>query len=407
VGVHSLPIAVAMIVRDEAAVVGRALDSVREVAAQVVVVDTGSEDDTLAVAQDRGAEVHRVCWQDDFAAARNAALAEVRQPWVLVLDADEELVADDRAALADAVLRPSADAYNLRVVSLVGTGQEYTDARVTRLFRSHPGIRYRGRVHEQVADSIAALGQRLGDAPVRILHTGYLPAVMDKKHKHARNLRLLEIMIAEEPDNPYWHFQQGQTLLAMGAVAPARAAYAAALKRLRPDSPLWPVAMATATRAAAAARDWRQAADLAQAGLARAPGYTDLWWLYGLVLLQLGDLVGADGAFRRCVRQGPPAGFLQSEVGVGTYLPKMALAEVAQLQGRASEALAWLLSALGDQPHRLSTWQAVATLTEGTAPGVLAHHLQLVLPAATRQSVLAALPNLPPLCRMALEISDT
>lgn len=394
-----------MIVRDEEATVARAIRSVAAVVSQLVVVDTGSRDGTVARARALGAEVHHAPWADDFAAARNAALARVRQPWVLVLDADEELVADDVPTLARTLSAPRAAGYNLRVVSLVGSGREFTEARVTRLFRTGPTIRYRGRVHEQVADSLVAAGGQLAPLDVRLLHTGYLPAVMAAKHKQERNLALLAQAAGEEPEQPYWQFQLGQTLLALGRVDEARAAYARAAAGLDPAAPLAPVVAAAAVRAAVAAEDWDAADSLARQGVAASPAYTDLLWLWGLVLLHLDRLDAARACFERCLTLGAPVGYLQSELGVGTYLPKTALAEVAQKAGHGDQALAWLLSALKDQPGRLATWVMVDRLTAGTPPPVLARHVNLVLPAAVRQQVLSDLPDLPPRCRAALEVA--
>lgn len=400
-----LPLAAAMIVRDEEATLACAIQSVAPVVSQLVVVDTGSRDGTVELARSLGAEVHSIRWTDNFAAARNEALARVGQPWVLVLDADEELVADDVPTLARAVASPFASGYNLRVVSLVGSGREFTDARVTRLFRVGPTIRYRGRVHEQVADSLIAAGGSLASLDVRLLHTGYLPAVMTAKHKQERNLALLSRAAGEEPDQPYWQFQLGQTLLALGRVDEARTAYAASASRLAPTAPLAPVVVASAIRAAVAAEDWAAAEGLARAGVATHPSYTDLYWLWGLVLLQRDRLDAARTCFERCLALGPPRGYLQSELGVGTYLPKVALAEVAQKAGHGDQALAWLLSALRDQPGRLATWMMVDALTAGTPPEVLAQHLGLVLSATLRQQIVSDLEDLPPRCRAALTTS--
>jgi hypothetical protein len=87
-------LSVLLIARDEEASLGRCLASVKEVAHQIIVVDTGSTDRTVEIAREHGAEVHAFEWCDDFAAARNAALEHARGDWVLVLDADEELPAD-------------------------------------------------------------------------------------------------------------------------------------------------------------------------------------------------------------------------------------------------------------------------------------------------------------------------
>ena len=86
-----MSLSLAMIVKNEAAHLGHCLDSVQGLVDEIVVVDTGSSDDTVAVARARGAQVTRFDWIGDFSAARNASLAQVTGDWVLVLDADEAI----------------------------------------------------------------------------------------------------------------------------------------------------------------------------------------------------------------------------------------------------------------------------------------------------------------------------
>ena len=81
-----------MIVRDEASLLSECLASIQNVAQQIVVVDTGSNDDTVAIAKSFGAEVHHFEWIDDFAAARNESLRFATGDWILWLDADERLM---------------------------------------------------------------------------------------------------------------------------------------------------------------------------------------------------------------------------------------------------------------------------------------------------------------------------
>src|SRR5207244_5735388 len=95
-----------MIVKDGGDPLRRCLESARGVADEIVVVDTGSRDDSVAVARAAGARVLTHAWDDDFAAARNVSLAEAKGEWVLVLDADEELEPAQQRFLRDALARP-------------------------------------------------------------------------------------------------------------------------------------------------------------------------------------------------------------------------------------------------------------------------------------------------------------
>ncbi len=89
-----------MIVKDEAKNLPRALASVKDLADEIIVLDTGSGDDTPMIAAAAGAKVNFLMWGDDFAIARNASLDQATQDWILVLDADETLTGAGRRLIA-------------------------------------------------------------------------------------------------------------------------------------------------------------------------------------------------------------------------------------------------------------------------------------------------------------------
>jgi Glycosyl transferase family 2 len=216
----SSSLSLCVIARDEEADIGRCLASVRGFVPEIVVVDTGSSDQTVAIAESYGARVIRVTWTDDFAAARNRSLAEATGSAALVLDADEELATTDMArehvekALAD---EPTWG-WQLRVRNLSPPGEmvEYTDVFMTRLLRLRPDVRYESRIHEQVAPSILRAGGRVGRLELTIVHHGYARKTAQGESRAARNVRALEALVVERPDDPYVHYQLGCTLQAAG-----------------------------------------------------------------------------------------------------------------------------------------------------------------------------------------------
>lgn len=164
---------------------------------EIIVVDTGSEDDTAAVAQSFGAEVFHETWRDDFAAARNVALARATGDWVLVLDADEHL-APVHDSLHHVVARAAASGTEGLMAALVNVdldcgGREMMPEPVLRLWRNRPGRRYVRGIHEEIADDgrpLAPLGRAEG---LVLRHTGYSAARV--KEKLARNLVFLQRQI--------------------------------------------------------------------------------------------------------------------------------------------------------------------------------------------------------------------
>lgn len=200
-----------MIVKNEERFLDECLASARGVVDAIVLVDTGSTDRTLEIARKHGALIVEHAWNDDFAAARNAALPHVRGGFILMLDADERLGPGARRALRKALARADFDCGMLPLHDASSFGAAPEDvvsgrARrgeavlLPRLLRVTPDLRWEGVVHEQVTSW--ARGKRIASIPAPIVHLGAIPELRRERGKSDRNLRLLEKRAQLEPDNP-------------------------------------------------------------------------------------------------------------------------------------------------------------------------------------------------------------
>lgn len=220
-------LSLAMIVKDEASRLGHCLASVAELVDETVVVDTGSTDGTPDLARAAGARVIPFTWVDDFAAARNESLRHCTGDWVLVLDADEAIDAQDHAAIRRALLQDRTHAFELTLRSYVPDGEalflgqrvtpndrtysegsaygHYGDAPGLRLFRRFPDLRYRGRIHELITPWFAEKRIRIGTLPVVIHHYGKVEASREAP-KAAYYLRLAQEEARQSPGNAQAQF---------------------------------------------------------------------------------------------------------------------------------------------------------------------------------------------------------
>ena len=208
-------LSVCLIVKNEEKFLPQCLASVKGVAGQIVVVDTGSTDRTVEIAKTHGAEVHSFAWCDDFAAARNAALEHATGDWVLMLDADEELPAGQHTQLSADMKR--ADVIALRL-PLVNKGEEAHGRHfVPRLFRNAPGVYYYSRIHEQVFPSLIKCGQawemKTAIGTAQLLHHGYAREIVQDRNKIERNLRLLRQAVTEYPNDANLQMNLGLELV--------------------------------------------------------------------------------------------------------------------------------------------------------------------------------------------------
>ncbi len=213
-------VSVFVIAKNEERFIGQCLTSLNGLADQLVVLDTGSTDRTVAIAQEHGAEVHHAAWEDDFSAARNAALAHCTGDWVMFLDADEELPPAEHAKLRAELQAPGVLAVRVR---LQNVGQEADGCcHVPRVWRNAPGLFFYGRVHEQVFPSVLVkceawhMETRLGTTTLR--HHGYDPEVVKERNKVARNLALLRRAVQELPGEPNLEMNLGLELVRSGCL---------------------------------------------------------------------------------------------------------------------------------------------------------------------------------------------
>lgn len=207
-GVPAPLLSACLIVKDEEEQLPACLNSLESLVDEVIVYDTGSQDRTTAVANEAGAVVVSGFWDDDFARARNAALAHCSGTWVLWIDADERVVGDKGALRAFLRADDATEGFRLHIENLSGVGiSSRTTHPAGRLFRRSVGS-WRGRLHEQVWTRDGSRPLRLVDPTtevVRLEHHGYTSEVMSTKDKIERNLRLARLAVEEagDEDRPY------------------------------------------------------------------------------------------------------------------------------------------------------------------------------------------------------------
>jgi tetratricopeptide (TPR) repeat protein len=225
-------ISVAIIVRNAAQALAATISSVRAIANEIVVLDTGSTDDTIVIALEAGAVVHRRVWSDDFAAVRNACLEKLRGDWVLWLDAGETISADAGATIRELLgsTHASARAFTLNVTVPAGQGRiGHEQVARLRLHPRRPQLRFVGRVRESLWPSLATLGIQVDALPIAIARgpSEHDPAVRTSRAQ--RNIRLADLMLAEQGPSAQSHNVLGEAFQSLGDYVRAAHHYRRAL----------------------------------------------------------------------------------------------------------------------------------------------------------------------------------
>jgi glycosyltransferase involved in cell wall biosynthesis len=218
----SVSVTAALIVKDEERCIARCLESISEAVDEIIVVDTGSTDQTIQIAQQFSkVKLYTYKWNDDYSAARNECLKYVTSDWVISVDADEYLLAEDIQAIrqAAAIYHRSSKPVILSIGILNKVNDSgLADFTATRLFQMNKQLRYWGKVHEQIGgpDGLNTADYHRDSVRVRFMHDGYEPEIVKAKAKIETRVRMLGQIVKEEPDNPIWLMYYGREILFSG-----------------------------------------------------------------------------------------------------------------------------------------------------------------------------------------------
>lgn len=212
-------LSVCLIARNEEQNLPRALTSVADLADEIIVTDTGSTDATLEIALKYGARTAQFPWCDDFAAAHNFCKGLATSDWILMLDADEELLSESRDELLRSLEVENVLAFSLLRQDLANAARPdfFTEMWQTRLYRNLPEISFVGRCHHHFAPPLEVLaaqrGWELRPSSIRLRHYGYVAQLRPEKLQRAA--RLLQLELRDRPGQFYYLVELGLTLLAL------------------------------------------------------------------------------------------------------------------------------------------------------------------------------------------------
>ncbi len=364
-----MSLSLCMIVKDEAANLPRCLDSVQGLVDEMVILDTGSSDETIAIATQYGARVDRGEWQHDFAAARNQTLERATGDWILVLDADESLVPEAIPAIQAAMGNENHVLVNL-VRQEVGAVQSPYSL-VSRLFRRRSDLRFQRAYHELIDDSVMALVQRephwqvITLSPVAIRHWGYQPGTIAERQKRDRARTMLEKALAQQPDDAYLCSKLGALYLDSGQVEKGLVLLHRGLKANPTEAGVLydlhyhlGIAYSRVNQLQAAIGHYQQATQQPILALLKLAAYNN----WGSVLKEQGDLAGAEAAYQTVLQLDP-------NFALGYYNLGLTL----RAQGRLQGAVAAYQQALRLNPHHAEAYQnmGVVLLKLGSIPASL------------------------------------
>ncbi|RKX48250.1 MAG: glycosyltransferase, partial [Thermotoga sp.] len=200
-------LSVAMIVKDEEHNIRRALESLKGVVDEIIVVDTGSKDRTPEIVKEYTDKLFFHEWKDDFSEARNYSLKFPTCEWVLIFDADEELSEDFRKNIRNFLMNLPKDVNTIYVptISYLDIDLKSTEFATTpRIFRNGT-VYYKNIVHNQPIHKPKAI-----NVPYVIYHYGYIwtRKTRKKKYNRTRSLILKHLENVQDPVEKIYYLVQ-------------------------------------------------------------------------------------------------------------------------------------------------------------------------------------------------------
>ena len=205
-------ISLCMIVRNEERVLGACLESAKPFFKEMIVVDTGSADRTIEIAREHGARVYEMVWPDSFAEARNESMKHATGEWIFWMDADDTLPWSSGMTIVQAAINaPKEVAGFIVAVQFVEEGPASgTRVAHVKLFRNKKGLRWEGRIHENILANLRRFGE-LAWTDAYVLHSGYDTSVEGQQRKRERDWPLLWLDHQDRPKHPFPMFNIGMT----------------------------------------------------------------------------------------------------------------------------------------------------------------------------------------------------
>ncbi len=384
-------LSVCMIVKNEEQFLEKCLLSVKPIADEIILVDTGSTDNTKKIAQQFSAKIFDFSWNDDFAAARNESLKPATGDWILVLDADEVLNPDDYNLFYDALNTWENAGYYLLtrnyhndstimgwVPTRVGEtffpsfSQSFASQPFTgwypsikiRLFQRHPAVRFQGVVHEQVDEKALQLRGAVTTLPAPVHHYGALKSGREDKINQYMALAKKKILVS--PTDAKAYYELGRQHLALGQWWLAENAFQQALAIEQRLEPLYHLALAQQKQG-----KYAQAIENYQRVLSQQQGYADAHFGLGFCFFQLKGWTMAREHFQKTIVCSPL--FVEAYVNLAAVLEQQNLLveanvvlqkalELAPQHARAHYNLGVVLERKGFIPKAIEAYERALAL---------------------------------------------
>ena len=315
-------ISLCMIVKDEEELLPICLNSIKDLVDEIIIVDTGSKDKTIDVANGFSAKIYNFNWNNDFSEARNESLKHATKDWILIMDADEEFYSEDKEklrVLLSSELKEDA-IYFFQGVSYLG--EKIDEGNVTislnpRLFKNNRGIHYEGQIHNQLVYESNEVN--VIEESIKIHHYGYLSERINLRKKQDRNIPILKEQIKRNPKDGFAYFNLGTEYYSLGNTEKALECYYKSYEQFNCNLGYSPRLIIRIALANYELKKFSEALKFIDVGIKCFENYTDLYFVKALIYKELNETSMQLEALNKCIELGEAPTKFRYLSGTGTY----------------------------------------------------------------------------------------
>ncbi len=324
-------VSLCMIVKNEEKYLERCLNSVEELVDEIIIVDTGSTDNTVEIAKKYGANVAYYQWDNNFSNARNFSLQHASKEWILLMDGDDEFQKEDYETFIKVVNTSKKDGHFFKTLSFAGVraGKDIVSNLNIRLLRNNKKYEFKGAIHEQITCIDGKMDyKKFSTEDISILHYGYLTDAVVEKNKRSRNITIIERELKKDPHNRFHLFNLGNEYFAMGDQEKALEFFNKAYKNIDYNIGYSSKLVIRRIMCLDELGRYNEALQAIDEGIRAYPKFTDLELIRGWIQLKNKRYTLAIDSFKKCIALGQPPVQYEFINGAGTYRPYQALGEI-------------------------------------------------------------------------------
>lgn len=373
----SKKLSLCMIVKNEENFLEQCLTSAADIVDEIVILDTGSTDGTIKIAEKFNAKIYHFSWSGDFSEARNKALEYVTGDWVLQLDADEEIADENKSIIRQLILREEPIGYLIKIVNFINMpdgNREIIEHYAMRLFPKHPDIFYRQPLHEQISYRVECLDGAYNVlpldrsfSPLTIYHHGYHKQLVKDRNKTDRNTKILKDILQKENKNAFQHFNLGLALAEEEKYEEALKEYLTAAELEKPEISYYPMILVYSSYLCTKLGRYDEGLKHAMRAVEVAPKLSDAVYILGEAYRYTGKTEEAILQYKKALqiynKQNNEEDYnVISDPGTGTWKPLNQIGSIYFRLGEHEKAFEYLEKAISIKPDSLCTLHNLGNL---------------------------------------------